>query len=42
LGEVDPALAAYGKVVEMEPNDREAQDGYLRLKVRKLLRSGGE
>jgi tetratricopeptide (TPR) repeat protein len=41
LGEEDAALAAYGKVVEIEPNDREAQESYVRLKVRKLLRSGG-
>jgi tetratricopeptide (TPR) repeat protein len=42
LGEVDAGLAAYGKVVEIEPSDREAQEGYLRLKVKKLLRRGGE
>jgi tetratricopeptide (TPR) repeat protein len=42
LGEEDAALAAYGKVVEIEPNDREAQESYVHLKVRKLLRSGGK
>jgi tetratricopeptide (TPR) repeat protein len=36
LGEVDAALAAYRKVLELDPDDSKAQDHYLRLKVMRI------
>jgi tetratricopeptide (TPR) repeat protein len=39
LGEVDVALAAYQKVLELDPDDSRAQEHYLRLKVMRIQES---
>ena len=36
LGEVDAALAAYRKILEVDPNDSRAQTHYLRLKLMRI------